>query len=51
MEESKLTVNVEIENVEEEKKKVEELINLLKKAKSLANDLAAELELKIKSKD
>ena len=46
----KLTLNVEVENLEEEKQKVKELIQLLKEAKSLADDLATELELKIKSK-
>lgn len=50
MEIQKITLNVEIENIDQEIQKAERLVQLLKEAKSLANDLAAELELKIKSK-
>lgn len=51
MNNQKITFNVEIENIDQEIQKAEKLVQLLKAAKSLANDLAAELELKINSKD
>ena len=35
----KITLNVEIKNINEETKKAEKLIELLKEAKSLADDL------------
>lgn len=37
----KITLNAEIKNIDEETKKVEKLIELLKEAKSLADDLAS----------
>ncbi|WP_270588766.1 helix-turn-helix domain-containing protein [Faecalibacillus intestinalis] len=37
----KITLNVEIKNIDEETKKAEKLIELLKEAKSLADDLAS----------
>lgn len=37
----KITLNVEIKNINEETKKAEKLIELLKEAKSLADDLAS----------
>ena len=37
----KITLNVEIKNIDEETKKAEKLIELLKAAKSLADDLAS----------
>ena len=37
----KITLNVEIKNNDEETKKAEKLIELLKEAKSLADDLAS----------
>lgn len=37
----KITLNVEVNNVDEEIKKAEKLIELLKEAKSLADDLAS----------
>lgn len=37
----KITLNVEIKNINEETKKAEKLIELLKEAKSLTDDLAS----------
>ncbi len=37
----KITLNVKIKNINEETKKAEKLIELLKEAKSLADDLAS----------
>ena len=37
----KITLNVEIKNINEETKKAEKLIELLKEAKSLVDDLAS----------
>nr|DAF48243.1 MAG TPA: helix-turn-helix domain protein [Siphoviridae sp. ct4Z13] len=37
----KITLNVEIKNIDEETKKAEKLIELLKEAKSLVDDLAS----------
>lgn len=37
----KITLNVEVKNINEETKKAEKLIELLKEAKSLADDLAS----------
>ena len=37
----KITLNVEIKNIDEETKKAEKLIELLKESKSLADDLAS----------
>lgn len=37
----KITLNVEVKNINEETKEAEKLIELLKEAKSLADDLAS----------
>ena len=46
MDNQKITLNVEIENIDQEIQKAEKLVQLLKDAKSLLNDLAVDLNFK-----
>lgn len=49
MDNQKITFNIEIENIDQEIQKAEKLVQLLKEAKSLANDLAVDLDIKFKN--
>lgn len=41
MEDNKLTMNVEVKGIDEVTKKIEHMVELLKEAKSLADDIAS----------